>query len=82
MRQRAAGEKPYLPRGLARLVGSARTGSSGQTCFGYRPRMSARTSAQEPRQKRGRSAVVWIGRWAGESSSSVSGALPAAIGGC
>ena len=43
--------------------------------------MSARTSAQEPRQKPGRSRVVWIGRCAGDSSSSVSGTVPPAIDG-
>ena len=44
--------------------------------------MSERTSAQEPRQKPGRSRVVWIGRCAGDSSSSVSGTVPPAIDGC
>ena len=32
--------------------------------------MSERTSFHEPRQKPGRSRVVWIGRWAGEVSTS------------
>ncbi len=37
--------------------------------------MSARTSAHEPRQKPGRSRVVWIGLCAGDRSSSVSGTV-------
>ena len=36
-------------------------------------------TAQEPVQKPGRSLVTWIGRRPGESSASVSGALPAAM---
>ena len=50
-----------------RRVGGASSGFSGQGCFGYCPRMSRRTSAQEPCQKAGRFFVVWIGRCAGES---------------
>ena len=38
--------------------------------------MSARTSFHEPFQKPGRSFVVWIGRWAGDSSERVSGTPP------
>ena len=53
---------PHVPLGFARRVGGAVTGSSGQGCFGYCPRMSARTAAQEPRQKPGRSRVIWMGR--------------------
>ena len=45
-------------RGLARRVASALKGSSGQTCLGYWPRMSAFTSFHEPRQKPGRSRVT------------------------
>ena len=71
-----------FPRGFARRVGSALSGSSGQGCFGYWPRMSARTAAQEPRQKPGRSRVIWIGRCAGERRWSTSGTRPAAIVGC
>jgi hypothetical protein len=50
---RAGGDSPerlacvglYRGRGFARAVGSACSGSSGQKCFGYWPRRSARTAA-------------------------------------
>ena len=44
--------------------------------------MSARTSFHDPAQKPGRSRVVWIGRCAGEVSSSSSGNRPPPIAGC
>ena len=51
-------------------------GSTGQECFGYRPAMSLRTSAQEPAQNPGRSDVVCSGRPAGLSSTTRSGIDP------
>ena len=41
--RRGAGVSPSAPR-FGALVGVAASGSSGQSCFGYRPRMSFRTS--------------------------------------
>lgn len=37
--------KLYVLADLARRVAVAETGSSGQGCLGYRPRISARTAA-------------------------------------
>jgi hypothetical protein len=43
--QRKERSRGQAPRGLARSVGSAAVGSSGQGCLGYCARMSLRTSA-------------------------------------
>ncbi len=56
----------HVPRGLARVVSGASSGFSGQGCFGWRPRISARTAFQDPAQKPGRSLVACTGRRAGE----------------
>src|SRR5690606_20571579 len=71
--------KLYTGFGRARVVGSAVSGCSGQKCLGYRPRISTRTSFQDPFQKPGKSCVSWTGRPAGESNSSRSGTLPRAM---
>src|SRR5437867_4860640 len=61
--------------------GAAADGSSGQACFGYRPRRIFRTSGYVVRQKLARSSVIWTGRAFGASSSKTSGTRPAATRG-
>ena len=51
-------------------VGAALIGSSGHGCFGYLPRISARTEAYAPPKNDGRSCVVVSGAPRGERSSS------------
>ena len=69
-----------VPRGLARTVGAATDGSSGQGCRGYCPRMSRHTSAYDVFQKPARSVVTCNGCPPGDSSVILTGC--AATVGC
>jgi hypothetical protein len=55
-----------------------RQGSSGHSCFGYRPRISFLAATQPPRQNPAKSPVTAIGRPAGDNSEICSFTRPPA----
>ncbi len=73
-------QKHFVSMSCARGRASSqpRHGASGQSCFGYRPRISRRASTQPLRQNDARSPVIAIGRPAGESSEICNATRPSA----
>ena len=59
---------------------SSLAGIAGQSCLGYLPAMSLRTSCHEPAQNPARSLVTCTGRSAGDSRCSVTGTAAAGHG--